>query len=112
MVASAEALDRWYATDGAARRTGLRGLVFGRHPRRPVPVPQSLSRSVPGHALRRRRVQARAAAFAAVPDSERPAGRLRRLEVPELTATQLRWAPRLYDLLFDPDGRPRPGEGN
>jgi phosphatidylserine/phosphatidylglycerophosphate/cardiolipin synthase-like enzyme len=112
MVASAEALDRWYATDGAARRTGLRGLVSGRHPRRPVPVPQSLSRSVPGHALRRRRVQARAAAFAAVPDSERPAGRLRRLEVPELTATQLRWAPRLYDLLFDPDGRPRPGEGN
>jgi phosphatidylserine/phosphatidylglycerophosphate/cardiolipin synthase-like enzyme len=111
MVASADALDEWYAAGGPARRTGLRGLVSGR--RRPVPVPQSLSRSVPGHSLRRRRVQDRAAAFAAaVHDGERPAGRLRRLEVPELTATQLRWAPRLYDLLFDPDGRPRPGEGN
>ncbi|WP_426562084.1 hypothetical protein ACPPVT_16395 [Angustibacter sp. McL0619] len=32
----------------------------------------------------------------------RPPGRLRRLAPPELTDTQLRWAPRLYDLLFDP----------
>jgi len=111
MVASADALDEWYAAGGAARRTGLRGLVSCL--RRPVPVPLSLSRSVPGHSLRRRRVQDRAAAFvAAVHDGQRPAGRLRRLEVPELTASQLRWAPRLYDLLFDPDGRPRPGEGN
>jgi hypothetical protein len=58
-------------------------------------------------------VLARAAAFAAAArDQQRPPGQLRRLSAPELTATQRVWAPRLYDLLFDPDGRPRPGEGN
>lgn len=113
MVAAANALDEWYDGDGADRRTGVRGLLADRRPRRPVPVPQSLTRSIPGHDYRRRRVRDRAAAFAAGPHaSTRPPGRLRRLAAPELTPTQLRWAPRLYDLLFDPDGRPRPGEGN
>lgn len=111
MVACADALDDWYA--GGPRRTGLRGRLTGRLPRRPVPVPHSLSHSIPGHAHRRRRVLDRAAQYAlAEHEHQRPPGRLRRLSIPELTATQLRWAPRLYDLLFDPDGRPRPGEGN
>ena len=112
MVAAAAALDAWYDS-GADRRTGVRGMLAGRRPRRPVPVPQSLTRSIPGHDYRRRRVRDRADAFAAAPHgSQRPPGRLRRLAPPELTSTQLRWAPPLYDLLFDPDGRPRPGEGN
>lgn len=41
-----------------------------------------------------------------------PPGRLRRLEAPELTAAQLIRPPRLYDLLFDPNGRPDPEVGN
>lgn len=111
MVACAEALDDWYGGGDRDRRTGVRGRLSGRMPRRPVPVPQALTGAIPGHAYRRRRAQDRAAAYAtAHPD--RPPGRLRRLAPPELTATQLRWAPRLYDLLFDPDGRPRPGEGS
>lgn len=113
MVAAADALDEWYAGSTRDRRTGVRGLLAGRRPRRPVPVPRSVSRRLPGHDLRRRRVRDRATAFAAgVHDHQRPPGRLRRLAAPELTATQLRWAPALYDLLFDPDGRPRPGEGS
>ncbi|MBA2956447.1 phospholipase [Nocardioides sp. CGMCC 1.13656] len=118
MVASADALDEWYAGGVRVRvrdrRTGVRGRLSGRIPRRrPVPVPQWLSGHVPGHAYRRRRALDRAAAYAAAPhEHQRPPGRLRRLATPELTATQLIWAPRLYDLLFDPDGRPRPGEGN
>ena len=112
MVAAADALDEWYAGD-RDRRTGVRGLLTGRLPHRPVPVPRSVSRRLPGHDLRRRRVRDRASAFAAgAHDHQRPPGRLRRLAAPELTSSQLRWAPRLYDLLFDPDGRPRPGKGN
>ncbi|WP_028644356.1 phospholipase D family protein [Nocardioides sp. URHA0020] len=111
LVSSADALDEWYAGGRGDRRTGVRGMLADRRPRRPVPVPQSLTGSIPGRALRRRRVAERAAAFAGAPrDQQRPPGRLRRLSPPELTAAQLRWAPRLYDLLFDPDGRPRPGE--
>jgi phosphatidylserine/phosphatidylglycerophosphate/cardiolipin synthase-like enzyme len=112
MVSSADALDAWYDGDGRDRQTGVRGVLAGRLPRRPVPVPHAVSRNIPGHARRRRRVLDRAAAFAAGGHAQqRPPGRLRRLAAPELTATQLRWAPRLYDTLFDPDGRPRPGEG-
>ena len=111
MVACGDALDRWYAGGGTDRRTGIRGLLADRRPRRPVPVPTAVSRRLPGRARRRRRVLDRAAAFAAADhEQQRPAGRLRRLAVPELTSAQLLWAPRLYDLLFDPDGRPRPGE--
>ena len=32
--------------------------------------------------------------------------------VARVTALQLTWAPRLYHVLFDPDGRPHPGKGN
>ena len=52
-------------SSGRDRRTGVRGLVADKLPRRPVPVPESVSRSIPGRAYRRRRVQDRAAAFAA-----------------------------------------------
>jgi hypothetical protein len=113
MVSCADALDEWYAGGLRDPRTGVRGLVADKRPRRPVPVPESLGRSIPGHALRRRRVLDRATAFAVADhDDQRPPGRLRRLSAPELTAGQRVWAPRLYDLLFDPDGRPRPGEGS
>ncbi|MEP9362108.1 phospholipase D-like domain-containing protein [Nocardioides sp. CN2-186] len=113
LVACADSLDEWYGGGRRDRRTGVRGLLADKRPRRPVPVPGSLSRHLPGHDFRRRRVQGRAAAFAAaLHERQRPPGQLRRLSVPELTPTQLRWAPRLYDLVFDPDGRPRPGEGN
>lgn len=112
MVACAEALDAWYDGGGRDRQTGVRGRIAGRLPRRPVPVPRSVSRSVPGHDRRRRRVLERAIAFTAGDHAvQRPPGRLRRLEAPALTTAQLTWAPRLYDVLFDPDGRPRPGEG-
>ncbi|MFC6342116.1 phospholipase D family protein, partial [Nocardioides hankookensis] len=49
MVASADALDRWYDGVGLDTLTGVRGRIAGKRPRRPVPVPKSLSRSVPGH---------------------------------------------------------------
>lgn len=106
MVASAEALDAWYADGGGSR---LRSLA--RHlPGRPLPVPRSLGPGAPGRAWRRRREAERAAAAGSA--SGRPPGRLRRLAVPELTPLQRLWAPPLYDALFDPDGRPRPGVGN
>lgn len=37
---------------------------------------------------------------------ERPAGRLRRLPIPHLSASQRRWAAPLLDTIHDPDGRP------
>jgi phosphatidylserine/phosphatidylglycerophosphate/cardiolipin synthase-like enzyme len=111
MVASAEALDAWYDGNGRDRQTGVRGLLAGRTPGRPVAVPRSWTRHAPGHQRRRRRVAERAKSFTDRHD-ERPPGRLRRLAPPELTATQRLWAGRLYDALFDPDGRPRPGEGS
>lgn len=110
MVACADALDEWYAGGPGTRRTGGRSRVAGRALRRPVPVPVSWGRRIPGHAHRRQRALDRAARFADRDlDHQRPTGRLRRLASPELTAVQLRWAPRLYDVLFDPDSRPRPG---
>ena len=113
MTACADALDDWYGDGSPDRRTGVRGLLADKRPRRPVPVPESVSRNLPGHAYRRRRVLDRATAFAAVArEQQRPPGRLRRLSTPELTRAQLLWAPRLYDLVFDPDGRPRPGLGS
>ncbi|WP_162249820.1 MULTISPECIES: phospholipase D family protein [unclassified Nocardioides] len=113
MTSCADALDDWYGDGDPDRRTGVRGRLADKRPRRPVPVPQSVSRNLPGHAYRRRRVLDRATAYAAVArEQQRPPGRLRRLSTPELTRAQLVWAPRLYDLVFDPDGRPRPGQGS
>ncbi len=113
MVACADALDEWYGGAERDQRTGVRGMLGGKRPRRPVPVPKSVSRSIPGHASRRQRVLDQANKFAAAEHSQqRPPGRLRRLSSPELTPAQLRWAPRLYDVIFDPDGRPRPGKGD
>ena len=114
MVACADALDEWYAGDGRDRRTGVRGLAGGQ---RPATAGPGAAVAEPEHP--RARAAPSAACWTGRPrsprpthDHQRPPGRLRRLSAPELTATQLRWAPRLYDLLFDPDGRPRPGEGN
>ena len=85
MAQTATALDEWYAA-GA----GPRG-------RRHVPRPSGLMK---GTAVRWRR---RSGASTGAVGVDRPAGRLRRLEPPELTRAQLLWAPRLYDA-FDPDG--------
>jgi phosphatidylserine/phosphatidylglycerophosphate/cardiolipin synthase-like enzyme len=113
MVACADALDAWYAGALPDKRSGIRGVLAGRVPHRIAPVPRSVARHVPGHRRRRQRVVARAEAMSkrGSERAARPPGRLRRLAAPELTDAQLRWAPRLYDLLFDPDGRPRPGAG-
>jgi phosphatidylserine/phosphatidylglycerophosphate/cardiolipin synthase-like enzyme len=113
MVTCADALDEWYASGVDDKKRGIRGVLTGRLPRRIAPVPRSLARHVPAHRRRRQRVADRAEAMSKrwSTRSARPPGRLRRLTAPELTDAQLRWAPRLYDLLFDPDGRPRPGVG-
>ena len=113
MVACADALDEWYAGGAPEKRSGIRGVLTGRVPRRIAPVPRSVSPVIPGHRKRRERVAARAEAMLqrGSDRAARPPGRLRRLAPPELTDAQLRWAPRLYHLLFDPDGRPRPGAG-
>ena len=110
MVACAEALDEWY--DGGSRdeKSGIRGRLLGRLPHRIAPIPRSVAARVPGHLKRRERVRRRAERLSE--EGERPPGRLRRLAAPELTKAQLLWAPRLYDALFDPDGRPDPGVGN
>ena len=79
------ALDEWYA-GGPARA----GAATCRAPRRREGHLGALASP-----LRCVRPERRAS-------SDRP-GRLRRLSPPELTRTQLLWAPRLYDV-FDPDG--------
>ena len=111
MVASADALDAFYDGGGGPdKRSGIRGRLKGRVPHRPVPVPRALAAHLPGHVRRRERVRQRAERLSQA--GARPPGRLRRLAAPELTTSQLLWAPRLYNLLFDPDGRPDPGVGN
>jgi phosphatidylserine/phosphatidylglycerophosphate/cardiolipin synthase-like enzyme len=85
MAERAAALDEWYAA--GARPRG----------RRHLPRPSGLMK---GTAVRWRR---RSGAVTGATGVERPPGRLRRLEPPELTKAQLLWAPRLYDA-FDPDG--------
>ena len=85
MAACADRLDHWYAAGGPPRR------------HRHVPRPKAPLR---GTAVRWRRRSGASTGEAGV---ERPVGRLRRIEPPELTRAQLLWAPRLYDL-FDPDG--------
>ena len=85
MAAAATALDEWYA--------GGRGPRGRRHLPRP-------SAPLKGTAVHWRR---RSGGWSGAPGVERPPGRLRRLAPPELSRSQLLWAPRLYDL-FDPDG--------
>ena len=111
MVACANALDEWYAGGAPDKKSGIRGVLTGRLPHRIAPVPRSVAPHVPGHRRRRQRVATMAEALTkrGSVHAARPPGRLRRLAPPELTDQQLRWAPRLYDLLFDPDGRPQPG---
>jgi phosphatidylserine/phosphatidylglycerophosphate/cardiolipin synthase-like enzyme len=113
MVACADALDEWYAGGAPDKKSGIRGVLTGRMPHRIAPVPTSVARHTPGHRRRRRSVAARAEAMSkrGSENGARPPGRLRRLAPPELSDAQLRWAPRLYDFLFDPDGRPTPGAG-
>ncbi len=91
MVSCAEALDEWYA-GGDDLRHGVRRMLS----RRP---------HLPGRSRRRARAARRAGRVStASQGGERPPGRLRRLAVPELTAAQLRWAPAVYDRIFDPEG--------
>ncbi|HSF97222.1 MAG TPA: phospholipase D-like domain-containing protein [Ornithinibacter sp.] len=85
MAQTATALDEWYAAGAAPRG------------RRHVPRPRG---PMKGTAVRWRR---RSGAWSGALGVDRPAGRLRRLDPPELTRAQLLWAPRLYDA-FDPDG--------
>ena len=85
MASAATALDAWYA--GGAGPRGHRHL-----PRPTAPMK--------GTSVRWRR---RSGASSGAVGLQRPPGRLRRLSPPELTRTQLLWAPRLYDV-FDPDG--------
>jgi phosphatidylserine/phosphatidylglycerophosphate/cardiolipin synthase-like enzyme len=107
MVACADALDEWYDGGSPDAQSGIRGRLRSWVPHRMVPIPRSVSTRVPGHLKRRERVRLRAQRLSH--GDGRPPGRLRRLAAPELTTAQLIWAPRLYDLLFDPDGRPDPG---
>jgi phosphatidylserine/phosphatidylglycerophosphate/cardiolipin synthase-like enzyme len=94
MVARADALDRWFDSDGSSGRHGVRGLVSTVGSRLHLPG--------------RERGRARAARAAgrvlkrSLARGERPPGRLRRLDPPRLTARQRIWAPRAYDVLFDP----------
>jgi hypothetical protein len=85
MAAAAAALDEWYSGGH-----GPRG-------RRRIPRP---SAPLKGTAVHWRRRSGPSTGAAGV---ERPPGRLRRLSPPELSRSQLLWAPRLYDV-FDPDG--------
>lgn len=92
MVAAADALDRWYA-GGLDRGHGVRGLLSTR-----VHLPGS------GRGRTRAARQAERFGQRARSAGDRPPGRLRRLEAPELTPGQLRWAPLLYDRIYDPQG--------
>lgn len=92
MGAAADALDAWYDAGEPPRG------------RRHVPRPKA---PLKGTAVRWRR---RSGAREGDRGAERPPGRLRRIGPPELTATQLFWAPRVYDV-FDPDGTITGGPG-
>jgi phosphatidylserine/phosphatidylglycerophosphate/cardiolipin synthase-like enzyme len=100
MVACADALDAWYEGGAPDPRSGVRGRISSR-----------LQPRLPGRARRRDRAARAASRWTTRSGvaAARPPGRLRRLAAPELTAAQLRWAPRMYETLFDPDGR-EPGQ--
>ncbi|MFQ6172143.1 phospholipase D family protein [Oryzobacter sp. R7] len=85
MATCADRLDQWYSAGSPPR---------GHHH---VPRPKAPIR---GTAVRWRR---RSGPRSGPTGVERPLGRLRRIQPPELTRAQLMWAPRLYEL-FDPDG--------
>ena len=94
MVACADALDEWFAASAGSGRRGVRGLISTAGSRLHVPG--------------RSRGRARAARTAdqglkrSLAHGERPPGRLRRLDAPYLTGRQRVWAPRAYDVVFDP----------
>ena len=98
MVASARALDAWFAAAGQGTgggRSDRMGRVAGMTRRRRG-----------GRAVRERtRVAAAADTLlsGSAPTGSRPVGRLRGLDSPRLTGTQQRWAALLYPV-FDPDG--------
>jgi len=85
MASSATALDAWYAAGPRPRH------------RHHVPRPKA---PLKGTSVRWRR---RSHGLPGAAGVERPPGRLRRLDPPTLTRSQLLWAPRVYDV-FDPDG--------
>lgn len=98
MVECADALDSWFSdASGDDAAHGVRGRISARLIRRPQP---------PGRQRTRRRIESAAADALARADArgERPAGRLRRLDPPELTRSELVWSARAYDRFFDPDG--------
>jgi phosphatidylserine/phosphatidylglycerophosphate/cardiolipin synthase-like enzyme len=98
MVASAEALDGWFA-------------AFSPEPRHPLRERSSRlaerTRRRHGHRSARARTRAARTADGLVARgsqaADRPPGRLRRLVAPELTRWQQQWARVLYPV-FDPDG--------
>ena len=47
MVACADALDEWYAGGAHDKPTGIRGMLGGRLPHRPAPVPRSVAAAPP-----------------------------------------------------------------
>jgi hypothetical protein len=107
MVRCADALDAWYAEGEVDRRHGVRGLLSTRlrlSPRWSGRLVRSLPRRLPAHTRLSARAVRRAARLTDSLGAGRPPGRLRRLAVPELTPAELRWAPLLYDRMFDPAG--------
>jgi hypothetical protein len=98
MVASADALDRWFA-------------AFSPGPRHPLLERSSRvaerTRRRHGHRSARARTRAARSAGGVVTrgaqTADRPTGRLRRLDAPELTRWQQHWA-RVLSPVFDPDG--------
>lgn len=101
LVASADALDEWYAASGLPQHDGLRGRVDRARARvgarrRHLPITQRRARF---------RVAREAAEWLerGTALGEMPPGQLRHLEAPSLTRLQRLWAERLYDV-FDPDG--------
>lgn len=94
MRTAAEDLDEWFATgDDQVAGRSRRAVRAVRH----------------AHRLWGRRATSRRAhrrTTLASQSGERPAGRLRTLPIPELTAAQQLWVPRLYDTFVDPDAAP------
>ncbi|TIC82664.1 phospholipase D family protein [Nocardioides sp. GY 10127] len=122
MVACADALDEWFAggvADPAPDpESGVRGRVVRRVVGARPHVRDQLAARVPARLAtswqRQARLRADAEAHGTIgragAAATRPPGRLRRLAPPVLTPAQERWAKPLYELVFDPDGRP-PGLG-
>ncbi len=97
LVASADALDHWYAVSAAPQPKGV-AKVVGRVRDRRRHTPWTKKRARGRAAARASAWLERAGALGA-----RPPGQLRHLATPSLTAYQRLVAARLYDV-FDPDG--------